>query len=402
MERKTMGTFIAVLRKSKGYTQKELGEMLGVSDKTVSHWERDESAPDLSVLPIIADIFSVTCDELIRGQKSCNNDEEKDKALLQKRNKQLKYLFEKRLTKFKIQTILCILFFVIGVIISYILDYYIVTPIFFVQLIFTLTSVTLLTVFYTLCTHSISSDELEEAFVEASQNKCKLIFSLSLFAIAAAQSLLIVFYYYGSSSSFFIFIVILFLGFTAFIIAINFKAVKELKIFKNSSKRTWINRLISLLLCLMLIVMGTSTLTNIRSYIYINQHYYTTFSNTDEFIKYMETEKSFPEKYTNNISITLSSTTVFDNDGNSVVTDTFFDENGENIIQSFVWKNHEVSDYTVDENQRIITVTTYESQYKLKMLYQAFNIATYVYLALTLLAFVLWNIRLSKRSQNSK
>ena len=69
MEKKTIGGFIAALRKANGMTQKELAERLNVSDKTVSRWERDDGAPDLSVIPAIAEIFDVTCDELLRGQR---------------------------------------------------------------------------------------------------------------------------------------------------------------------------------------------------------------------------------------------------------------------------------------------------------------------------------------------
>ena len=39
MDRKSIGSFIAVLRKAKGMTQKDLAELLHVSDKTVSRWE---------------------------------------------------------------------------------------------------------------------------------------------------------------------------------------------------------------------------------------------------------------------------------------------------------------------------------------------------------------------------
>lgn len=46
-------------------TQKDLAERLNVSDKTVSRWERDDGAPDLSAIPVIAEIFGVTCDELL-------------------------------------------------------------------------------------------------------------------------------------------------------------------------------------------------------------------------------------------------------------------------------------------------------------------------------------------------
>ncbi len=39
MEQKKIGSFIAQQRKEKQMTQKQLGEALGVSDKTVSKWE---------------------------------------------------------------------------------------------------------------------------------------------------------------------------------------------------------------------------------------------------------------------------------------------------------------------------------------------------------------------------
>lgn len=64
MERKTIGSFIAALRKANGMTQKELADRLLVSDKAVSRWERDECAPDISLIPVIAELFGVTSDEL--------------------------------------------------------------------------------------------------------------------------------------------------------------------------------------------------------------------------------------------------------------------------------------------------------------------------------------------------
>ena len=69
MEQKTIGKFISALRKANGMTQKDLAEQLNVSDKTVSRWERDEGAPDLAMIPVIAEIFGVTCDELLRGER---------------------------------------------------------------------------------------------------------------------------------------------------------------------------------------------------------------------------------------------------------------------------------------------------------------------------------------------
>ncbi len=70
MNNKTLGQFIAELRKEKALTQRELSEMIGVSDKTISHWERDESSPDISILPELSAIFGITVDELLRREKN--------------------------------------------------------------------------------------------------------------------------------------------------------------------------------------------------------------------------------------------------------------------------------------------------------------------------------------------
>lgn len=56
---------MAALRLAAGMTQAELAKLLCYSDKSVSKWERAESAPDITVLKAIADRFSVTVDYLI-------------------------------------------------------------------------------------------------------------------------------------------------------------------------------------------------------------------------------------------------------------------------------------------------------------------------------------------------
>lgn len=62
-----VGKNIAELRVQNSMTQMELGERLNYSDKTISKWERGESAPDISVLVEIAEMFGVTLDELVNG-----------------------------------------------------------------------------------------------------------------------------------------------------------------------------------------------------------------------------------------------------------------------------------------------------------------------------------------------
>ena len=69
MDRKSIGSFIAALRKAKGMTQKDLAGLLHVSDKTVSRWETGDGTPDLALIPVLAEIFGVTCDELLRGER---------------------------------------------------------------------------------------------------------------------------------------------------------------------------------------------------------------------------------------------------------------------------------------------------------------------------------------------
>lgn len=69
MDKKSMGSFIAALRKAKGWTQKDLAALLHVSDKTVSRWETGDGTPDLSLVPVLAELFGVTCDELLRGER---------------------------------------------------------------------------------------------------------------------------------------------------------------------------------------------------------------------------------------------------------------------------------------------------------------------------------------------
>ena len=52
------------LRKSKRMTQQELAEKLNYSDKAVSKWEQERSYPDVTLLPRIAKLFSVSIDSL--------------------------------------------------------------------------------------------------------------------------------------------------------------------------------------------------------------------------------------------------------------------------------------------------------------------------------------------------
>ena len=60
-----LGKNLKKLRVQKNLTQEKLAEFLGVSFQTISKWERGESYPDITMLPVIASLFGVTTDELL-------------------------------------------------------------------------------------------------------------------------------------------------------------------------------------------------------------------------------------------------------------------------------------------------------------------------------------------------
>lgn len=69
MDVKKIGEFIAYNRKNRGITQEQLGEKLGVSNKTISRWENGNYMPDLSLLKPLSEELGVTLNELLSGEK---------------------------------------------------------------------------------------------------------------------------------------------------------------------------------------------------------------------------------------------------------------------------------------------------------------------------------------------
>ena len=59
-----LGKQIAYYRKEKGLTQDGLAKQLNISNQAVSKWEANQSFPDVSLLPKLADIFEVSLDQL--------------------------------------------------------------------------------------------------------------------------------------------------------------------------------------------------------------------------------------------------------------------------------------------------------------------------------------------------
>ncbi len=66
--KKTMGKIIAENRKAKGMTQLELASKMGITDKAVSKWERDLSCPDISSIPLLAEVLEISVEDMIQNK----------------------------------------------------------------------------------------------------------------------------------------------------------------------------------------------------------------------------------------------------------------------------------------------------------------------------------------------
>jgi len=72
MDTYVTGRTIKLLRESRGMTQAELGEKIGVGNKAVSKWETGKGLPDLSLLPALAGALGVSLIELMNGTPVAN------------------------------------------------------------------------------------------------------------------------------------------------------------------------------------------------------------------------------------------------------------------------------------------------------------------------------------------
>lgn len=64
-----IGNFIAELRKKQKLTQEQLGEQLGVTNKTVSRWETGTYLPPAEALLAMSELFGVSINELLSGKR---------------------------------------------------------------------------------------------------------------------------------------------------------------------------------------------------------------------------------------------------------------------------------------------------------------------------------------------
>lgn len=81
MDKEKSGKLIKEARMQKNYTQSELGNLLGVSNKAVSRWETGESFPDVGILENLSSILGVSIQDVITGDKT-GDKEEKDNGVV--------------------------------------------------------------------------------------------------------------------------------------------------------------------------------------------------------------------------------------------------------------------------------------------------------------------------------
>ena len=74
MDMQKIGAFLSELRKEKNLTQNELGEKIGVTNKTVSRWENGNYLPPVEMLQILSEFYDVSINEILNGERINDRD----------------------------------------------------------------------------------------------------------------------------------------------------------------------------------------------------------------------------------------------------------------------------------------------------------------------------------------
>ncbi len=69
MDTKIIGAFLKQLRKENNMTQEQLGERIGVTNKTVSRWETGNYMPPVECLVLLSDVYNISINELLAGAR---------------------------------------------------------------------------------------------------------------------------------------------------------------------------------------------------------------------------------------------------------------------------------------------------------------------------------------------
>lgn len=69
MDVQKIGGFLKELRKQNNMTQEQLGEKIGVTNKTVSRWETGKYMPPIECLKLLSDLYQISINEILTGEK---------------------------------------------------------------------------------------------------------------------------------------------------------------------------------------------------------------------------------------------------------------------------------------------------------------------------------------------
>lgn len=79
MNTETVGKFLKELRKEQNITQEQLGEKIGVTNKTISKWENGKYMPPIDMLEVLSEMYDVSINEILCGRR-LNDVEYKENA----------------------------------------------------------------------------------------------------------------------------------------------------------------------------------------------------------------------------------------------------------------------------------------------------------------------------------
>lgn len=91
MDQVKIGKFIAESRKQQNLTQSQLAEKLDITDKAISKWETGNSMPDSSIMIELCDILKISVYELLKGEKTMENNNQNNEQLLLEMAKEIEH-----------------------------------------------------------------------------------------------------------------------------------------------------------------------------------------------------------------------------------------------------------------------------------------------------------------------
>lgn len=403
MEKSSLGNFISLLRKEKGLTQKQLAELLNVSDKTVSHWECDETSPDISLLPELAKTLGVSVDELLKGEKKPSDShfgEQKSEGVFDKAGKKINSLLDRiksaeitdRYRYFRMLSLIgtviaCVV--ILSISLSSVLSAYFFSSRLMISIVMLIGSLwtIVLSLFFTLGARFIFSKALipdksnesdEKNYIYKANrvtfNNLVLLFGVFPLALTGIDILPVYL-------NIIVAIILIFAVRTIGIVILTKKGI-----FRRNEKEMLIIKYGCI--CLLLLGIGAGI------HLFAVEVYYfspdtVVFDNPEDFKAYMETPKEKPEDayLVDSVYVTTCAPTimltpdgdyayeeVYDSDGESVVqtppneeyipTDTICDSDGK--VVTFRVLNKDVYDYSYYEDEGTFHVVTYKAKIRQK------------------------------------